>query len=239
MLAAVMFLCACATPAAPTLTSQAPSVTPEPPTATVTASPLPPSATPTLAAAPRTFTEGFDAAAPHWQFLQGGAVGEAIRSTVQSGTLRLELPGPDRWAYGLYAGPQYDDVRVDAVVDFGPGAGSSAGVICRYDAGLGWYEFDIYPDRSYSILFGQWLADGIARYTPLVLSESEHISATVNEIGLVCQGSILTPYVNATQLRRRQETQHVLTTGQVGLSASSSDVGGQVISFDWVSVGVP
>ena len=54
----------------------------------------------------------------------------------------------------------------------------------------------------YTILFGQWLAEGIARYTPLVVSQSEEIRPTVNEIGLVCQDDVLTPYVNSVQLRQ-------------------------------------
>lgn len=192
-----------------------------------------------MAPAPRTFTEGFDTSAPHWQFLQSGASGAAVLSTVQAGALRIQLPGPDQWAYALYAGQQYEDIRIDAVVDFGSAAGSSAGIICRYDPSLGWYEFDIYPDRSYAILFGQWLADGIARYTPLVVSESDQIDPATNEIGLLCQDNILTPYVNSTQLRRRQEAQHILTAGQIGLSAASSEAGGAVLSFDQVSVGPP
>jgi hypothetical protein len=124
-------------------------------------------------------------------------------------------------------------------VEFSADPDSSVGVICRYDPATGWYEFNIHPDRTYTILFGQRLAEGIVRYTPLVVSESEQISPTVNEIGLVCQGNILTPYVNTVQLRRRQETQRVLTDGRVGLSAASSQSGGAAASFDWVSVGDP
>ena len=183
------------------------------------------------------FTEEFDVAIPYWQFLQSGARSQPLTSSVQAGTLRLELTGADQWAYALYAGHDYDDVRVDAVANFG--SGSSAGVICRYTPADGWYEFDIYADGSYSILFGQWLAEGIARYTPLVLSVSDAIRPDANEIGLVCQDNILTPFVNSVQLRRRQETQHVLTTGNVGLSAASSDAGAATVTFDWVSVGNP
>ncbi|HET6847068.1 MAG TPA: hypothetical protein VFH29_09555 [Anaerolineales bacterium] len=232
-----LILWACGTPAAPTLLPQTPSPTPHPPTGTPTVSAIPPTATATPAPPPRDFTESFDALAPYWTFAYGGAPHQAEDPTVAAGLLRMDLTGPDQWAYALYAGQVYDQVRVDAVADFGPGA--SAGVVCRYDPDLGWYEFDIYADRSYSILFGQWLADGIARYTPLVVSESDAISPTVNEIGLVCQDNILTPYVNSTQLRRRQETQHLLTSGQVGLSAASSEAGAATVSFDWVSVGGP
>jgi hypothetical protein len=237
MLAAALTLSACGATATATLQPDAPSATAVVSTATATSSPFPPTPTATLPPPPHTFTEGFDAAAPHWQFLQAGATGDGLMPGVRAGALRFDLAASDQWAYAVYAGQVYEDVRIDAVVDFT--AGASAGVICRYDSGLGWYEFNIHPDGAYTILFGQWLAEGIARYTPLVVSESEHISPSVNEIGLVCQGNILTPYVNTVQLRRRQETQRVLTDGQVGVTAASSGPGGQAVAFDWISVGSP
>jgi hypothetical protein len=238
-IAAALLLWACGTPSVSRVPLETLSATPRPPTPTITASPLPPTATATLAPAARTFTEGFDAGAPHWEFFQAGAAGQAVTPGAPAGTLRFDLPGPDQWAYAVYADQEYEDVRVDAVVEFGASTGSSAGVICRYDASLGWYEFNIHPDRTYTILFGRWLADGIARYTPLVVSESEDISPTINEIGLVCQDNVLTPYVNTVQLRRRQETLHVLTDGRVGVTAASSGAGGQAVAFDWISVGNP
>jgi hypothetical protein len=125
----------------------------------------------------------------------------------------LDIPFPNQWLYEIYAPHTYADVRIDARVELGAGGPGAAGVICRYDRGGGWYEFNVYADQTYTLLFGQWLAEGIARYTPLVVSESEEITPSVNEIGLVCQGDILTPYVNGVQLRRRQETLHVLSGG--------------------------
>jgi hypothetical protein len=89
------------------------------------------------------------------------------------------------------------------------------------------------------LLFGQWLADGVARYTPLVVAKSEEIAPSVNEIGLQCDGDILTPYINGVQLRRRQEKLHVLEQGQVGISASSFESAPLVILYDWVSVAEP
>lgn len=239
VLTAALVLFACGPPPPVIQPSETASAVSTAPAATSTPSPFPPTPTATLLPAPRSFTEEFDAGAPYWQYLHAGAVGEALAPVVQAGTLTFEFPDPDVWAYGIYSGRAYEDVRIDAVVTFGSGDASSAGLMCRYDAGSGWYEFNIHPDRTYSILFGQWLADGIARYTPLVVSQSEEINLSTNEIGLDCQGDILTPYVNSVQLRRRQEQQHVLTIGQIGVTAASSEAGGQTISFDWVRVGSP
>lgn len=239
VLTAALFCSACGTPAPPVIATSTAPLEPTLPGSTSTASPMPPTATATLTPPPHTFTEGFDAGAPYWIFLEAGVPSGALSRALERGALRFDLTAADQWAYALYDPYVYEDVRVDAVVEFSAADQASAGVICRYDPAVGWYEFNIHPDGTYSLLFGQWLADGIARYTPLVVAESEHILPSANEIGLVCEADILTPYINGTQLRKRQEKQHVLTDGKVGLAAASFENGAVAISYDWVGVGSP
>jgi len=172
-------------------------------------------------------------------FLQAAAGGEELDVAAAGGSLRLTLGTPNQWAYALYDAHTYADVRVDARVEFSAGGQGATGLICRYDPAAGWYEFNIYADRTYTLLFGQWLAEGVARYTPLVVASSEKIDAAVNEIGLVCAGDVLTPYINGVQLRRRQETQHVLHEGQVGISAASFESASLSILVDWIGAGDP
>ena len=231
---------ACQTPA-PAATATAPSATTPTPasTSTPSPSPVPPTITATPAPAPRLFTDEFDQDVPNWSFLQATTGDVAPPPAITNGLLRLDIPNPNQWLYEIYAPHTYTDVRIDARVELGAGGPGAAGVICRYDQGTGWYEFNIYADQTYTLLFGQWLAEGIARYTPLVVTQSEEITPSVNEIGLVCQGDILTPYVNGVQLRRRQETLHVLSEGAVGLSAASFESAPLVILFDWVRVTEP
>ena len=239
VLTVALFCSACGTPAPPVVATSTAPLKPALPTSTSTAPSMPPTPTATLTPAPHTFTEGFDAGAPYWIFLQAGVPGGALNRASEGGALRFDLTDAEQWVYALYDPYVYEDVRVDAVVEFGAAGQASAGVICRYDPAVGWYEFNIHPDGTYSLLFGQWLADGIARYAPLVVAESEHILPSANEIGLVCEADILTPYINGTQLRKRQEKLHVLTEGKVGLAAASFENGGLAISYDWVSVGSP
>lgn len=214
---------------------------PSPPHSTSTASPspAPPTVTPTLAPAERLFTEEFDGAAPFWQFMQAGGGADALDANAGDGSLRLRLAAANLWALAVYEPHTYADVRVDAQVDLGTSGEGAAGLICRHDRAAGWYEFNIYADTTYAILFGQWLAEGVARYTPLVISESEAIRPGANEIGLTCEGDVLTPYINGVQIRRRQETVHVLHEGQVGVSAASFDTAPLEIVVDWVRVGAP
>ena len=171
--------------------------------------------------------------------MHAGGGPDTLEADAGGGSLRLRLAAANVWALALYEPHTYTDIRVDAQVDLGTSGGGASGLVCRHDPASGWYEFNIYADKTYAILFGQWLAEGVARYTPLVISESEAIHPGANEIGLACEGDVLTPYINGVQIRRRQETLHVLHEGQVGVSAASFETAPLVIVVDWVRVGNP
>ena len=171
--------------------------------------------------------------------MQAGGRAEDLEADAGAGSLKLRLTAANLWALAVYEPHTYTDIRVDALVNLDKSGEGAAGLICRYDPTAGWYEFNIYADRTYAILFGQWLAEGVARYTPLVISESEAIRPGANEIGLACEGNVLTPYINGVQMRRRQESLHVLDEGRVGLSAASFETAPLLIGVDWVRVGNP
>ena len=171
--------------------------------------------------------------------MQAGGADEDLHAKAGSGSLRLNLGAANLWALAVYEPHTYTDVRLDALVDLGTSGEAAAGLICRHDRAAGWYEFNIYADNTYALLFGEWLAEGVARYTPLVVSESEAIRPGANKIGLACEGSVLTPYINGVQLRRRQEALHVLHQGQVGVSAASFETAPLDIVIDWIRVSSP
>ena len=198
---------------------------------------MPPTVTP--APAKRLFTEEFESGTSYWTFLQAGNAPEPIEGRALTGALRLSLDSANEWAYGLYEPFRYANVRVDAAAEFGTDGKGAAGLICRYDPSAGWYEFNIHSDQTYSLLFGTWLAEGVAHYTPLVIAQSEAIRPGTNEISLVCQDDVLTPYVNGVQLRKRLEKTYVLTDGQVGVTAGSFEDAPLTISYDWLSVSEP
>jgi hypothetical protein len=208
-------------------------------TARPSASPTVPSATETLAAAPRDFTEEFDGTPGYWEFRQADNGQPAVPPKATNGFLIFDLPEPNQWVYDLYSPQDYADVRVDARVEIHADKQGAAGVICRYREQTGWYEFEIYPDQTYVLLFGQWLAEGVTRYTPIVRDVSEKIHAGQNEIGLSCEGDILTPFINGTQMRKREEKTFQLAGGKVGISASSFENGAVSIAYDWVKVSEP
>ncbi|MBI2758867.1 MAG: hypothetical protein HYX49_09340 [Chloroflexi bacterium] len=234
-------LAACQSAATTTPPASTSTAAPSPkPTAIPSPSPAPTAApTATLVPAPRTFTEEFDATLPNWASFQVNNTG--LDQQIQNGYLVFILTAPNDWVYSLYTRQDYKDVRVDARADNRSKEPAALGIVCRYSETDGWYEFNIYTDQTYMLLYGQGLKDGMARYVPLYRGQSEKIrvGGEANEIGLLCQGNILTPYINGVQMRKWEEQKFGLTNGKIGVSASAFENLPIVAGFDWVKVSEP
>ena len=89
-------------------------------------------------------------------------------------------------------------------------------MICDYSESNGWYEFNLASDGTYNVLFGQWLAQGIAQYTPIATDTTEYLKpGNLNyEIGLTCQENILLLYINGKLFRKLDVTRYGLTEGR-------------------------
>ncbi len=208
-------------------------------TASPSPSPVPPTAIPTIPPAPRTFTEQFDGILPYWTFQQIDFGQQAVIPNAEGGFLVFDLTAPNQWVYALYTVQDYTDIRLDAQVEVRAGVSGARGIVCRYSEEQGWYEFNIYADQTYELLYGQWLAPGLARYTPLFRGISPKIKVDANEIGLLCQGDTLTPFINGTQMRIWQDNKFVLKDGKIGISAASFAAVPFTIAYDWVKVSQP
>jgi len=197
---------------------------------------LEPTAT-SLPPAPRDFTESFDTASPYWSTF--GTNNFIPDVQLQNGFLVFNLTQTNDWADTIYTAQDYQDVRVDAQVEVRAGSDGTVGVVCRYSPNNGWYEFNIYADQTYTIMYGQWLAPGIVRYMPLRITGSEKIRTGANQIGLVCQGDALTPYINNVRMITYEDNKVGLKDGNIGLTASSFSDVPFVAAFDWVKVSTP
>ncbi|MGE5258479.1 MAG: hypothetical protein ACM3KE_17520 [Hyphomicrobiales bacterium] len=196
-------------------------------------------ATPTLPPAPRVFTETFDGPVPYWTFRQAGNGQAAALPAIRDGFLVFDLPAPNQWAYALYGGPDYGDVTVEARVQSRSSGDGAAGILCRYDKSAGWYELNLFADGTYQLLFGQWLAEGVARYVPLYRGEADAMRSDENTVALQCEGHTLTPFLNGAQLRKWEEARFGLKTGKVGLSVSAFTDVPLTAAFDSVKVSEP
>jgi hypothetical protein len=195
------------------------------PTATIpiTQTPVPltdtPVPTPTIeftpTPLPRFFTNEFDSPLADWSILQTGNV--------------------------VYSAQEYADVRIDARFTNQAGSPASIGLICRYSDIDGWLEYNVYSDGTYSVLYGQWLADGIADYFPVLSSSSNAIlpSGSSQEIGLICSGTTLSLLIDQTIIRSVDVSRFELAGGKVGVTASSFENTPVIAAFDWVKVSEP
>ena len=211
-------------------TSVPASVTPQP-TATLEPTPTP---------FPRLFTDEFDASLAGWVILQAGS-DSVPNIKAENSNLILEMDSPFTWVYAVYGAQDYDDVRVDAKFANQAGSPSSIGLICRYSETDGWLEYNISTDKTYNVLYGKWLSNGIADYLPILSGSSNAIqpSGALQEIGLICSGTTLSLFVGQTLIRNVDVSRYELTDGKVGITASSFENTPVIAAFNWVKVSEP
>jgi hypothetical protein len=224
------------TPAPEPAPTQTPLPTP------VSASPTPAStATPALTSTPEAppfyFTDEFDTSSPYWQFLQTGGISEPT-VIFENSALRIDLSTADTWSLGVHTAHTYSTVFIRAQVSASPTG--SVGLICNYSEENGWFEYNVSSAGEYSLLYGQWLAPGIAQYIPIATASSVHLNAGAlkYELGLSCADNSVFLYANGNLVRRLDVTNFGLVEGRIGITASSLKEAPINVLFEWVRVGI-
>jgi hypothetical protein len=151
------------------------------------------------------------------------------------------MDAPFVWTYAVYDAQEYDNIRIDARVTNQAGSPASIGLICRYSETEGWLEYNVSTDGTYNLLYGSWLASGIASYLPIMDGSSNLIqpSGAAQEISMVCSGTIVSLLVNQTVVRNADVSRYELTNGKIGITASSFENMPVIAAFDWVRVSAP
>ena len=226
---------ATATPQAESTPTAATQTPPPSATATLTFTPAP-TFTPTPL--PLFFTEEFNTDLGAWTSFQTGGA-EAPTVNLENDFLRIDFSSPNTWYYAIHSAHEYSNVFVNAKF-LGTPTGS-IGVICDYSETNGWYEFNLASDGTYSVLFGQLLASGIAQYSPIATDSTEYLKVGKldYEIGLTCQENILLLHINGKLFRKLDVTRYGLTKGKIGIDASSFEETPMIATFDWVKVSEP
>lgn len=210
-----------------------------PPLATATITFTPTSTlTPTTTPVPLFFTEEFNADLGAWtSFQTGGAQAPTVK--LENDSLRIDFTSPETWYYTIHNAHEYSNVFVSTKF-LGTPSGY-IGVICDYSESNGWYEFNLASDGTYSVLFGQWLTQGIAQYTPIAAETTEYLKAgNFNyEVGLTCTENTLQLHINGKLFRKLDVTRYGLTKGKIGVTASSFDELPMIAIFEWVKVSEP
>jgi len=202
----------------------------------------PPTSTPELTPTPlpRLFTNEFDASLAGWVILQAGNDSVPNIKTENS-NLILQMDSPYTWVYAIYGAQDYEDIRIDAQFENQAGSPSSIGLICRYSESEGWLEYNVSTDGTYNVLYGKWLASGIADYLPILSASSKEIqpSGASQEIGLICSDTTVSLFVNQTLIRKTDVSRYELSEGKVGITVSSFENAPVTAAFDWVKVSEP
>lgn len=218
------------------------------PTATQPPTPIPVTDTPALTATlepsptpfPRFFTHEFDSSLAGWVILQAG--NDSVPNiTTENSRLLLQIDAPYTWVYALYGAQDYATVRVETKFINNALSPASIGLICHYSETDGWLEYNVSTDGTYNVLFGKWLANGIADYLPILSGSSNEIqqSGVEQQIGMGCSGEILSLLINGKIIRNVDVSRFELAEGKVGVTASSFENTPVIVSFDWVTVSEP
>jgi hypothetical protein len=214
----------------PTPTFVPATVTPQPtPTLEFTPTPL-----------PRFFTDEFDSSLAGWVILQAG--NEAVPNVkTENSSLILQMDAPYSWLYAIYGAQDYEGIRIDAKFTNQAGSPSSVGLICHYSDSEGWLEYNVSTDGTYNVLYGKWLANGVADYLPIINGSSSAIQpvGASQEIGLICSGTTLSLLIDQNVIRSIDVSHYELTQGKVGLTAASYENTPVIAAFDWVKVSEP
>ncbi len=208
----------------------------------ITATPAPtstPALTPTPP--PRFLVEEFEHLPAHWTTLYASGEPERTALLQQDGKLLLELYGSNTWLYAIYDMYEYDAVHLETRVEASQSNLNYMGLVCHYDEQKGWYEFNLSSEGAYSLLYGQWLAEGIARYTLIRSEASDRIARgnAINELGLDCAKNNVQLYINGKLIRKIDVSRFGLTGGKIGLTAASFDDLPVILAFDWIKIEAP
>jgi len=217
-----------------------PVSSPQGATVTPTFTPVPIN-TPTPQPPERYYTEEFDSGLSYWSTLYASGDSERVEILNENSKLTFEFYSPITWMYAIYGAFEYESVHIETRVESLGSEVNSMGLICNYNEQEGWYEFDISNDGSYSVLHGQWLAEGVASYNPILTDSSDQIVTgnSINEAGLSCYDNILQLSING-KIIRNLNVEHIgLNSGKVGLSVGSFEAVPVILSFDWVKVSEP
>jgi hypothetical protein len=186
------------------------------------------------------FTDEFDASSSAWTMLQAGS--DAVPNiAVENSRFVIQTDAPYAWIYSLYGPQEYGDVRIDTKFVNNALSPASAGLICRYSDTDGWLEYNVTTDGTYNLLYGEWLASGVANYLPVVNGSSNAVpqSGVELQIGLICSGTTASLLINDAVIRNADVSRFELANGKVGLAASSYENTPVIVSFDWFKVSEP
>ncbi len=206
---------------------------------------------PTEPVAQQFYTETFDTNTDQWTyFLVNGT--KSVPTFVETdfgtmfvgtddGRLAFNLESEGQWAYVTYDAYEYDNVRLDVVVENRGVNNNNVSLICRYTPDEGWYEFNIANNGLYWIYHAIIRSDGAVIYTQLKDGGSNKIKAgkETNKYSIICNDRTLSLFINDYETNVFDENNYALRDGLVGVSVSSFNVLPVKVEVDSITISQP
>lgn len=167
------------------------------------------------------FTEEFDSD-PQWYYevIKGNDKSdpESVKIEFDDSLMIFEIPEPQLYAYYIYEGYSYEDVKVSVKFENRGVNSQQVSLVCRVSDD-GWYEFAIGSD-------GLWELYAVSGgYDRLTNGGSNAINQgkAVNEYSMICKDNEISLFINGEELKGspHKDTEYSLREGGVGFSISS------------------
>ncbi|MBT3315242.1 MAG: hypothetical protein HN390_11590 [Anaerolineae bacterium] len=206
---------------------------------------------PTEPVAQQFYTETFDGDTTQWTyFLVDARESVPVRVEEDFGTmfvgtedgrLLYNLESEWQWPYVTYDTYEYDNVRMDVVVENRGVNNNWVSLICRYTQDEGWYEFNIANNGLYNIYHAIVRSDGAVIYTEIADGGSNKIKAgkETNEYAIVCKDRQLELYINGYETRILEENNYALRDGLIGIGVASRDILPVKLEVDSITISQP
>jgi hypothetical protein len=159
----------------------------------------------------------------------------------KNGALVFDIGDQDLTALSFFQTSIYKNVWIDLRVTNRGGTDHAVNVICRYDKEEGWYQFQIFNSGLFNLYYMLW--DENLKPQPTLLtqgvSNAMRPNDAANDLSVICNGRVLSLYVNGRMAVTYEENQYVLPAGQIGIGVSSFDEIPVVVQFDWMKLETP
>jgi hypothetical protein len=185
------------------------------------------------------FTEEFDSD-PNWYFevIQDSQDSDpdSVEISFDDSLMIFKIPESFLYAYYIYEGYSYDNVRVDIKVENRGVNSQQVSLVCRVSED-GWYEFAVQSD-------GLWYLYAVSGgYDRLTNGGSNDINQgkAVNEYSLVCNDDEISFFINGEEPKGSpyRESEYSLREGGVGFSISALRAVPVQIEVDYVKISEP
>ena len=185
------------------------------------------------------FTEEFDSDSSYWDFnvVKNADSSDPSKATggIADGVFKFTIDGKQLTAYSFYTPYEYEDVKIDLLVENRGTNNNQINIICRATEN-GWYEFSIANSGLYWI----YAVDGNG-YRRLHDGGSGKIKAgrEFNEYSVICRERTLSLYINGIETRVFEESEYAFSQGLIGIGVSAFNTLPVEIEINSVTISEP